>query len=72
MSSNSIIIRWYELMSCVARLYAALAGVKVGFQRVETSGQRMMELVKSWTNSGHRTFSIIFLLFFSFTGITVE
>ena len=31
MPSNSIIIRWLELMSHMARLFAALAGVKIGF-----------------------------------------
>jgi len=72
MSSDSIVTRWRDLLYCIHRLFAALAGVTVVFQRGETAGQLIMELVKSCMNSGHRTVSMLDFITFSFTGITVE
>ena len=69
---NSVGTGWLELPYSIHRLFSGLTGVTFVFQRGETSGQVIMELVKSSINSGHRTVSILYFITFSFTGITVE
>jgi len=68
MPSNSIVTRWLDLLYCIHRLFAALAGITVVFQRIETFGQIIIELVKSCMNSGYWILSTLYFIVLALRG----